>query len=40
MNVVERLQEVDVLDADGHAVRLGSLWQSQTVVLVFVRHYG
>ena len=27
-------------DADGHAVRLGSLWESGLGVLVFLRHYG
>jgi len=31
---------VDVLDTEGRAVRLGTLWRSRPVVLVFVRQYG
>jgi hypothetical protein len=27
-------------DADGRDVRLGSLWERQPAVLVFLRHYG
>lgn len=27
-------------DADGEKVRLGSLWERQPAVLVFLRHYG
>ena len=40
MNVTDRLADVRVLDTDGQEVRLGTLWQEQPVVLVFVRHYG
>ena len=40
MNVTDRLTDVLVLDTDGQEVRLGTLWQEQPVVLVFVRHYG
>ena len=40
MNVIDRLTDVLVLDTDGQKVRLGTLWQEQPVVLVFVRHYG
>jgi hypothetical protein len=40
MSVVDRLRDVEVLDTAGQKVRLGSLWQEQPVVLVFVRHYG
>jgi hypothetical protein len=40
MNVIDRLADVFVLDTDGQEVRLGTLWQEQPVVLVFVRHYG
>jgi len=36
----DRLTNVFVLDTDGQEVRLGTLWQEQPVVLVFVRHYG
>jgi hypothetical protein len=27
-------------DADGNSVRLGSLWERQPAVIVFLRHYG
>jgi len=27
-------------DADGREVRLGSLWEKQPAVIVFLRHYG
>jgi hypothetical protein len=27
-------------DADGSKVRLGSLWERQPAVVVFLRHYG
>ena len=34
------LAETTLPEADGHAVRLGSLWESGPGVLVFLRHYG
>jgi len=40
MNVAKRLENINVLDLDGHAVRLGDLWRDQTVVLAFIRHFG
>ena len=40
MNVAKRLENINVLDPDGHAVRLGVLWRDQTVVLAFIRHFG
>ncbi len=40
MSVVETLSEVWVSDLEGQPVRLGTLWETKTVVLVFVRHYG
>ena len=27
-------------DADGSEIRLGSLWERQPAVVVFLRHYG
>jgi hypothetical protein len=27
-------------DADERPVRLGSLWESQPAVIIFLRHYG
>lgn len=40
MNIVDRLRDVNVQDSDGQRVQLGSLWQEQPIVLVFVRHFG
>ena len=36
----EALAGIVLLDADGHDVRLGSLWENQPAVIVFLRHYG
>jgi len=36
----EALAGITLPDADGRQVRLGSLWESQPTVLVFLRHYG
>jgi peroxiredoxin len=35
-----RLTMIVLPDADGREIRLGSLWESRPVVLVFLRHYG
>ncbi len=35
-----KLADIVLPDADGREVRLGSLWASQSAVLVFLRHYG
>jgi len=40
MNVAKRLEDIDVLDPNGNAVRLGDLWSQRTVVLAFIRHFG
>jgi len=40
MTLANDLSDVEVLDLDGEPVRLGSVWQEQTTVLVFIRHYG
>ena len=34
------LAELVVKDLDGTDVRLGSLWEDQPAVLVWLRHYG
>ena len=34
------LAPIELPDCDGKPVRLGSLWQSNPGVLVFLRHYG
>lgn len=36
----EVLAPLTLPDADGQKVRLGSLWERQPAVLVFLRHYG
>ena len=36
----ESLANVVLPDADGHDVRLGSLWETGPAVIVFLRHYG
>ena len=40
MRVATRLAGIELSDWRGEKVRLGSLWQAQTVVLVFIRHFG
>jgi hypothetical protein len=36
----EALAPITLPDADGHEVRLGSLWETRPAVIVFLRHYG
>jgi hypothetical protein len=36
----QRLAGITLPDAFGNQIRLGSLWESQPAVLVFLRHYG
>ena len=36
----EALAPITLPDADDHPVRLGSLWESNPAVIVFLRHYG
>ena len=40
MVAASALGELPVLDRSGAEVPLSSLWQDQTAVLVFVRHFG
>ncbi len=40
MSVATALSNIEVLDLSGAPVRLGTVWQDQTTVLVFIRHYG
>ena len=35
-----KLAFVTLTDCDGRDVRLGSLWDKQPAVVVFLRHYG
>jgi len=39
-SLAEALAPVTLPDADGHEVRLGSLWESTPAAVVFLRHYG
>jgi hypothetical protein len=34
------LAKMTVLDEQGKAVELGTLWRDETAVLVFLRHFG
>jgi len=36
----QRLAPIVLPDAFGNSIRLGSLWESNPAVLVFLRHYG
>lgn len=36
----ESLAPATLPDADGREIRLGSLWENQSAVIVFLRHYG
>lgn len=38
--VSDHLADVTALDTEGDAVRLGTFWQENPAVLVFVRHFG
>jgi len=36
----EALANITLPDSDGAKIRLGSLWESNPAVIVFLRHYG
>jgi len=36
----KQLADIVLPDAFGHQLRLGSLWENNPAVLVFLRHYG
>jgi len=40
MSLAGSLAPIVLPDADGQQVRLGSLWERQPAVVVFLRHYG
>lgn len=40
MQTAKRLAGIELSDGEGDLVRLGSLWEEQPVVLVFLRHFG
>ena len=35
-----RLELITLPDSEGRDVRLGSLWDKQAAIVVFLRHYG
>ncbi len=38
--MLQQLGQQTVLDENGNALSLSSLWEKQRAVLVFVRHFG
>ena len=41
MKIADRLAPIELEDsASGNSVALGTLWQDQTAVLIFLRHFG
>jgi len=40
MSLSQELAGISLPDFEGREVRLGSLWEQQPCVLVFLRHYG
>jgi hypothetical protein len=40
MPLAESLAPIVLPDPDGQQIRLGSLWERQPAVVVFLRHYG
>jgi hypothetical protein len=40
MRVATKLSGIELSDWQGERVRIGSLWQERSVVLVFIRHFG
>ena len=39
-SISSKLARITLPDADGHPIRLGSLWAKTPAVVVFLRHYG
>ena len=37
---LRRLEEVELVGADGGRHRLGDFWVDRAVILVFLRHFG
>jgi hypothetical protein len=40
MHLATRLAPIELCDSHGALLRLGSLWATRPVVLVFIRHFG
>jgi hypothetical protein len=39
-NIAESLADIELIDDQGSAVRIGSSWEKQPALLVFIRHFG
>jgi len=40
MRVATKLSRLELRDWAGQPVRLGTLWEKQPAVLLFIRHFG
>lgn len=40
VNVEQALVAVQALDTDGNQVRLGTLWEDQPAILIFIREFS
>jgi hypothetical protein len=40
MRLATRLSDIELSDWTGSSFRLGSFWEDQPIVLVFIRHFG
>lgn len=40
MRIATRLSSMELSDWEGKRARLGTLWEHQPIVLVFIRHFG
>ncbi len=40
MDISDALSNLELAGVDGDRVRLGDLWETRPVVLVFLRHFG
>ena len=40
MQLATRLSGIELSDSTGAPVRLGTFWENQPIVLVFIRHFG
>lgn len=38
--LARRLSAIDLVDDEGHGVRLGDAWAERPALLVFIRHFG
>ncbi len=38
--LANRLQDIELLDADGNPVRLGDAWDQRPALVVFIRQFG